>query len=419
MARGFFAEIQHQAKIAARERARDERAAERAYKAAMRKAEQARKAAERAAAQLARATEAERKRLAKEAREAHIASMEADVERQNIELMELYDELDSLLAATLDIDDFVDLETLRAVAEHPPFDRKDLEEAIAPPLQVPNPPKPRFREPVPPKGLLSIFNKKKNAKASATAKTNFEKALSSWQAKVVHSDRKREDDAKKHAAAEASRLIELEKEQTRYAAECSNREDEVVERNMALDQLIANLGYGTADAVQEYISIVLSNSVYPSHFPVSHNFSFDSQSAELNLRVLIPGPNMVPTTKAFKYAKSADEITSSSASMKQCKDRYSGAVHQVAIRSLHEVFEADRRGLINTINLEVGTETIDPGTGLEIYLPFVATGAEREAFLKINLAAAVPASTLAHLGASVSKNPFGLVPADTKGVRRS
>jgi len=40
-------------------------------------------------------------------------------------------------------------------------------------------------------------------------------------------------------------------------------------------------------------------------------------------------------------------------------------VHQVALRSFHEVFEADRRGLIRSISLEVGTETIDPATGVE------------------------------------------------------
>jgi restriction system protein len=90
----------------------------------------------------------------------------------------------------------------------------------------------------------------------------------------------------------------------------------------------------------------------------------------------------------------------------------------VALRSLHEVFEADRRGLIKTISLEIGTNTTDPATGKYIYLPFVAVGAEREAFLEFDLAAVVPAATLSHLGAAVSRDPYNLAPADVTGIRR-
>jgi restriction system protein len=93
----------------------------------------------------------------------------------------------------------------------------------------------------------------------------------------------------------------------------------------------------------------------------------------------------------------------------------------LSTRSLcdREVFEADRRGLIRWISLEVGTETIDPATGVETYIPFVAVGADRDTFTSLNLAAVVPVETLQHLGAALSKNPAGLVPADVKGIRKS
>ena len=92
-------------------------------------------------------------------------------------------------------------------------------------------------------------------------------------------------------------------------------------------------------------------------------------------------------------------------------------VHQVALRSLHEVFESDRRGMIKTISLEVGSETIEPATGQQKFILFVATGAEREEFLSFNLSAVDPAATLSLLGASISKNPFGLVATSSTGVR--
>lgn len=211
----------------------------------------------------------------------------------------------------------------------------------------------------------------------------------------------------------------LQAEVVRYQAECAAREQEAAERSKALDQLIANLGYGTVEAVQEYVSIVLSNSVYPEHFPVAHEFTFDPGTAELQLRVLIPGPEAVPDVKAYKYTKASDSITSTSLPQREVKERYTRAVHQVALRSIHEVFEADRRGLIKTVSLEVGTNTTDRATGRAVYVPFVAAAAERDAFLEFDLAAVVPAATLEHLGAAVSKDPYNLVPVDTSGVRRA
>ena len=135
--------------------------------------------------------------------------------------------------------------------------------------------------------------------------------------------------------------------------------------------------------------------------------------------MLVPGPSDVPEIKSYKYTKATDEIASTTLSQKECRDRYNGAIHQVALRSLHEVFESDRRGLIKTISLEVGTNTIDPATGQQTYVPFVIAAAERETFLAFELSAVVPALTLARLGAAVSKNPYSLVAAERSGVRRS
>ena len=83
------------------------------------------------------------------------------------------------------------------------------------------------------------------------------------------------------------------------------------------------------------------------------------------------------------------------------------------------MFLSDRRGLIKTISLEVGTNTIDPATGQRTYVPFVIAGAERESFLAFDLSAVVPALTLGRLGAAVSKNPFDLVAVERTGIRRS
>lgn len=415
--RGFFAEMQHQAKVSAREAERAQAARMRQHAAAVREAERAQKAAERADAQAQRSSEAERKRFEKEARDAHVAAMQATVDARNAELAETYEEIDSLLAATLRVDDHVDLEDLRQSVVHPPFPRPDLEQPVPPPAPLPDPPEPSFVEPEPPSGLFN--RKKKHAENIAAARAAFEEEHEAWKSEVAALPARRQAASDEHARAEAGRLQQLADARADYAAECDAREAGVAAQNADLDSLIADLGYGATEAVEEYISIVLSNSVYPDRFPVRHEYTFDPGTAELALRCLVPGPAEVPAVKAYKYTRSSDDITEAALSQKAAKDRYAGAVHQVALRSLHEVFEADRRGLIRSISLEVGTETIDPATGIESYVPFVAAAAERDTFMSLNLAEVVPDATLAHLGAAVTKNPLGLVPADVSGIRKA
>jgi restriction system protein len=108
---------------------------------------------------------------------------------------------------------------------------------------------------------------------------------------------------------------------------------------------------------------VLSNAVYPEHFPINHQYSFDPSSAELRMTVAVISPQQFPTVKAYKHVKASDEIAEIPFSAKACKDRYASAVHQVALRVPHEIFEADRRGLIGTISFEIGTHGIDPPLG--------------------------------------------------------
>lgn len=418
--RGFLAEIQHQVKAAERDRQQAQRNAVRAHEAAIRHAQLAEKRAELAALQVARATEAERKAAEKEAQRLHVEAMMAEVEERNTRLAEIEEDLSSLLASTLEVDDFVDLESLRSVAGHPPFDRTDLEVATPGPKHLEPPPEPVLKLPEEPKGLGGVFKKKQHAESVASATTAHTAAMQAWQTAVDQIPSQQHEINQQHAMAEERRLAELGREQARYQAECAERQRQTEESNVALDLLIANLGYGTPEAIEEYVGIVLSNSVYPEAFPVEpDDYDFDRDTAELRVRVIVPGPDSLPDAKAFRYVKASDEITSSPLSQKAQKDRYGEAVQRVALRTLHEVFEADRRGLIQAISLELGANTTSPATGQPTYVPFVAVAAQRESFLAMDLTAIVPLATLEHLGAAVSKNPHGLVAVDPSGIRGS
>lgn len=417
--RGLLAELQRQIKIAEREQARAAREAYRDYAAARREAERARREAERTAIAHSRSEAQHLKALEKQAREAYLNARLAEVEELNLELAQEAEELDSLLAATLDVDDYVDLEALKRTVSHPPFDRTDLTQPVPSPPSIVDPDAPTYVPPPEPNWFWRLFGTARYERALVQAKADHQLALKNWKDEVERNSVRRTQAQVEHINAEQNRLNALVTENARYEAECAARSAEVEAHNAEIGKFISELSYGVPAAVQEYVGIVLSNSIYPDHFQVEHRFIFKPSDAELKLRVLVPGPDKISDIKAYKYAKSGDEITASQLSQRERKERYADAVNKVALRALHEIFEADRRAIIQTISLEVGTETMDPATGRETYVLFVAVAAERGAFLKINLANVIPEATLQHLGASLSKNPFGLVAANPTGVRRA
>lgn len=410
--RGFFAEIQHQQRLAevhAAKMQRQRAAAGAAHERALAQAERARAAA-------SRATEAERKRFEREAQAAYVEARKAEADEMNEQLSATNDEIANLLSATLGVDDFVDLESLKREVQHPAFPHPDLEVPHPRPLPLVLSPQPVWQEPPMPKALFGKRKRHEQTKQEWWA--GFQAASQQWERERDSLPDRQAAADREYEAVELRRTELLTAERERYAAECRLREAEVIEHNGEIDALIAGLGYGVPDAVQEYVDIVLANSVYPDDFEVIHEAEFDANTAELALRAVVPAPEAIPAVKAYRYVKASDEIVGSSSTKKDLNDRYADALAQVALRTLHEVFEADRRGVIQSVSLQVGPATRDPATGHKRFFPLVAVGASRAQFLEFDLSAVVPPATLELLGAVVSKNPIGLSVIDPGGVRR-
>ena len=409
--RGFFAEIQHQQRLA------DARAiaASRAQTQASAQMQRARAAQERATARLARASDAERKQIEREVREAYVASRLAEADELNENLAAEYAEIDGLLAATLSLDDYVDLEALKKTVVHAPFARMELKVPHPAPTPIPVPEQPRLQAPEAPTGMFG--KKKKLGEAQERAQAEYQSALQQWDQYRAGIPAREAELARKHAALERTRLDMLEAEQERYDSAMVRQKQEVAEHNAAIDTLVVGLGYGATDAVQEYVGIVLANSIYPESFEIEHEAVFEPETAELRIQVIVPAPDKIRSVKSFRYVKASDEIAEAQLSKKDANDRYAGALHQVALRSLHEIFEADRRGLIQAISLQVGPNAKDPATGRDMFMPLIAVTSPRGQFTEFDLSSVVPSATLQHLGAAVSKTPSALTLVDVAGVR--
>lgn len=415
--RGFFAELQHQSAVAQRNTARAQSAAAREQARLEREYERAQAAAARAAAAAARGDARAAAEAEKEAKRLHLEAQQSRVESMNAQLATQLADIDSVLSATLAVDDYVDLEALRITVEHPPFQSPHATPLPAPtPIQPP--PEPVLELPESPKGLGGMFKKGQHAATVATLQQEHAARYAAWQQDVAAIPMRQIEQLTAHSAAEADRQQRLAADQAAYDTECTERQVQADASNARLDQLIADFTAGDTKAVEDYFGLVFSNSVYPDTVTWAVDHAYDGASGELRIDLQFPRPEDLPQAKAYRYVKAHDEITQVAPTAKEARDRYATLICSMTLRTLHEVWESDRTSKITSISLVGGVAHIHAGTGKEVFIPLLAVATDRTRFDELDLSRVTPAETLKYLGAVVSKNPAALEPVDAKaGVR--
>ncbi len=366
--RGVLATIVQMQREAERERERRARAVARAQRDA-----------ERAAAARTRASMQDQKlrdRLYAEDRTREAAEDSAQVERQ-VEVLQ------GVLAATLRVDDHLDLEALKQPPPYPVFD----------PLAVGAPPSPPREEDFAvegPSALGRVFAASKHAARAEQRQAEYQQAL---------------DDHRVAAQRHAQRLEEARRRHEADVARHSEEHRQYVEEISALQR---GLAARQPEAVVRYLDLVLEAAEYPDGFPHSWRLAYASASGHLPIEYELPRVDVVPNVKAYKYVKSSDTVTPSARPAAQVRSIYAEVLRQAALRVVHEVLEADRGGAVRTVVFNGHVNDTDPATGREVRPCLVALATSRERFLDVDLARVDTVACLAHLEARVSKDPIKL-----------
>jgi restriction system protein len=325
------------------------------------------------------AEEKERARLYAEARA-------AQAEFQNEQLERCVAQIESLLADTLKVDDFFDLDSLKRTAQIPPFNPGRLAQLTPAPVMSAFLPAPL--------GWRSLLPgaKERQAEEEMKAREYYQAALAA------------------HAESERVRLQAWADARAEHDRRADEIREQVAAENAEIDRLKANLAAGIPDAVVTYFSLVLDTSSYPDDFPRHHKLAYVPESKQLVVERDLPALEVIPEEGSYKYVKAKDKITETARPASQRKALYASAIAQIALRTLHELFEADRRGLLETIVFNGYVQTIDQGTGREIRPCVVSLRTTRDAFEQLDLSRVDPQACLKGLSASVSKSPAELAP---------
>jgi len=365
--------------------ARMQRDADRAQAARVRAVAQRQRDAQRAYAASLRTRAAHDRETAK----LYAQARAAEAAEATAELDTVVAELENVLGATLDVNDFLDLEALKRPPSLPRFD----------PASVgPEPTPPRLELPAEASGTARWFGGAARQREEATrahtaydaATTQYRSAKQRYDAALTHARRTHEADESKLMAEHRHHIAGVE-------------------------ELQRGLGDRRPEAVVGYLDLVLGNASYPNGFPHSWLLAYTPETRQLVVDYTLPAGEVVPTAKAFKHDKASDTLKPTAKPQTQIRTLYTSVIAQTAIRVVHEIVESDRSGFVQSLVFNGFAETVHPGTGRQVRTCLVALSVSRARFEELDLRAVDPAACLRHLEATVSRNPAALVAVEPRG----
>jgi restriction system protein len=320
------------------------------------------------------ADQRERRRLYAEARAAEVAAANADLHAH-------LHELDTLLLSTLDVDDHIDLDRFKKPVAVPPLDRGPLGRPL---------PEPAWQSFAPHKagGIPKILGGDRLHQQQLTAaKRAYEQARARW------------------TEAEARRQRLLAAREQAYAEQVRAYEARVAAYNAEVDRFATALAGADPATVVEYFAMVLGNSVYPDDFPQHFRLAFLPQTRQLLVEYHLPPVEVVPVVKEYRYDEVRDDIVAVPRGPAEIRQRYTDVIARVALRTVHEIVEADRGGLVEWVLFNGIVDTIDRRTGRSVRPCLVSLRTHRETFAAIKLRRVDPVACLRHLEAGFSARP--------------
>jgi len=364
------------------------RAAARASAAAERERQRAIRSQVTQARQLERHARMSRNQQIRDSREAdraakaqYLEDRAGEVNDLNEALEERIEELRDLLPHTLEFDDRISFDSLR---DRQPF------EAFSPPPDLAPATAPRPREVAPLTGFWRFIP----GAAGRREKLVSEAADDHRHALLAFNE---QEQVKRVKFAELKRAHEERK---------ALHEQEQRRQNAGIDEFEAAYLAKAPEAIVGYYEMVLARSEYPSEgFPQKFKVAYGVDSAELVVEYDLPEPSVVPEVVEYKYVKSKDAIESRPRKATERKQLYQDIVASLALRTIHEVLEADVADALKLVTFTGIVDTTDPANGRPVRVPVISVRAPKADFLEILLDRVDKAACLKNLGAKVSARP--------------
>lgn len=333
----------------------------------------------------------------KREREATLKSNEDKKELAFIKTDEAQKALDGLeftLKHTLSVNDAIDWSSL---LDKTPFPKNKPSKPT--PEAIPQEPKTSDQKYQPTLGLLDkIFSASRKRKQDE-ANTLFLSDYDSWLEK-----RNRIESRNKDREVNYFNHIKLwEKEKSYYEKKQQTTNNLIREKK---EQYFIK----DPSVITDYCEMVLSNSVYPDYFPQEWDIEYNYETQILIVDYSLPDINSIPTLKSVKYVMSRDEFTETHLSAGGLNKLYDDLLYQIALRTIHELYEADVVDALTSIVFNGWVDSVDKATGQNVNSCILSLQASKDEFLAINLEKVDPKLCFKQLKGVGSSKLHGLSP---------
>jgi restriction system protein len=253
--------------------------------------------------------------------------------------------LGSLLASTLSVDDAIDWQSLK---------RKDS-------FTLEPPRKPDRRHFAPSLGFLDRVLSSRKRRKIRESEERYRDALASW-----------------------------DQEQRTWTEQKLQFDHEIQSINASIDEQMARYQRGDPEAIAEYCDLVLSRSMYPDFMPQEAKVDYDPDTATLVVEYILPSPDDIPSLKEVRYVVSRGEFKETHLKDRERKELFDSVVYQIALRTVHEVFEADIIEAIDAVVFNGWVLYVDGRDGQDKKACIASLHATEKEFGRINLSAVNP-----------------------------
>lgn len=187
---------------------------------------------------------------------------------------------------------------------------------------------------------------------------------------------------------------EFAKAQYKFDKEKADYENEAKTYNQELFEFKKAFELDDEEAVIEYVTKVLNDSEYLPDIVRDFELNYNKESKSLLIDYVLPSPDDVPNTKELKFVKTAKEIRNVPFKKGEFESFYDAIISQIALRTLHEIFESVYTNAIDTIIFNGMIIMTDKTTGqtIEPYILSILTN--RKQFEAINLSKIDPIACL-------------------------
>jgi restriction system protein len=351
--------------------------------------------------QEARKRQQRRKEKEREAVRRHAENLKAQAEEDTRETQQNLEAFRTILAGSLGVSLALDWEQFLDKRSVPPFqfsrakpDRDQIRLQLLGPtptqrrVERPDPERPSFWE------LFLPFLRSRRLEREAEDAEYFEKEKRL--AKAAFLKRKSEYAAREKEVVEAYNAAvraynaNLNEQKERYIRERDELLAQQAAHNSAILAFRGRYEAGSPEAVERYVQIVLERSSYPEPIAGEPDSRFDEASKTLIVSFWLPGPTAVPNVVEHRYVVSRKAIKPVEMKQKEFEVFYDGVIHQIALRTMREVFVADYAGRIEAVVFNGWIRGIDPKTGKPFTSCVLSCEASRDQFLGLDLAHVSP-----------------------------